>query len=417
MNSIIFIILCIIYLLALFVNQKILYGVYFVFLIFLLASRQKLTYKPLTVTLSLLIPLIWTIFLSSNYLFYNNIQGLFYLSMPIMMIIIGYQISKLLSLRQILIYLVYLGTILALVYITIAVYKVGFQAFLSPYEKARIVIGSGSPACILSLIISIYSKKYGFKIFRDNFQRIVFIVLNTVAIYLFASRTYWVVLLTFILIFNIQFILRHKVLSFASFFLGLFVILNFTSSSTAKLNSTKILFTKILNSFSELRFSNFSKYSDINIHYRGYEAYRAFKTYSEGTPANILFGHGLGKQIELNASVYLDGSFRSVIPWIHNGYFFILLKEGVFGLISLFVFLFYNLKIGLKGLEKNNTEKRFMSLLMIGSTVSMLLTNYVICSIFTIEMALVLITIGFLLQTLKPKIRDENKINQIFNRN
>lgn len=402
-NNLILVFLCAIYLLALFLNQKIIWGFYFGLFVIILISRQKLIYRPSIFIIILLLPILWTFLLSYKYSFYSNVQGLFYLSIPIIMISIGYQILKLLSLKQVMIYIVYLGTISSLIYISIILYKVGFIAVVSPYEEARLVVGSGSPASILSLVISAFSEKYGYKIFRDKLQKTLFIVINIIAIYLFASRTYWVILIIFLFIFNIKLISKHKVLSFFFFGIGLYLALNYSARSNAEAFSTKSLATKMLKSLSEIRFSNYSKYSDINIHFRGYEAYRAYKTYTEGTFVNILFGHGLGKQVDLKASVYLAGSYRRVIPYIHNGYFFVLLKEGIFGLIGLLLFLYYLLKTGIKELDQNNTQKRFICLLIIGSTITMALTNYVICSMFSIEMTIILITIGVLIQALKSE--------------
>jgi O-antigen ligase len=408
-NFIVFFTLCLIYLLALFLNQKLIWSFYLVFLVFILVSRQKLVFKPLNVLIILSLPLLWTILLSYNYTFYNNIKGLFYLSLPVIMIIIGYQIPKLIKFNLILIYIVYIGTILSSIYIAIVIYKVGFHAFLSPYGEARFVVGSGSPASILSLIISGYSKRYGFKIFKDNIQRSIFILINITGIYLFASRTYWVVLIIFLLFFNLKTILKHPVLFFFILCFGLILVSFFHFTTSEEITSTKSFIVKLTKTFSELKFSNFQTYRDINIHYRGYESYRAFMTYLEGTPLDLLFGYGLGKTIDLKASVYLAGSYWTVVPWIHNGYFFLLVKEGLLGLLFLVVFLFKVFKIGFRNMEKSNTEKRFMSLLIISCTFSLALTNFVICSMFTIEMTIILITVGVLIQTLNAKDSDGNE--------
>lgn len=361
-------------------------------------SRQKFVYKPFGPIFMLLIPLLWTICLSTGFALYNNIQGLFYLSVPIIMISIGYQLSRLLTFKQILICLVSTGTFLSIVYISIVVFTVGFRAFLSPYEEARFIVGSGSPACILSLVIAAYSKKHGFKIFRNNIERYVFILINLVAIYLFASRTYWVVMILFLILFNLQTILRNKGILLLFVFMGVLFLIIFPVRLSGDIVTTKSLFFKMIKTFNEIKLSDYKTYSDINIHYRGYEAYRAFMTYLEGNPVNLFFGHGLGQAVDLKASVYLAGLYRSVIPWIHNGYFFILVKEGALGLIGLLLFFANILIIGYRNLEKGNTEKRFMSLMILGCVFSLIITNYVICSMFTIEMAVILITIGILVQ-------------------
>lgn len=393
-----FFVFTVIYLLALYINQKIIWAIYFILLLFLIFSRHKIVYKPLFPLTILLIPLIWTALLSTGYEIYNNAQGLFYLSVPIIMITIGYQISKILTFRQILIYLVYTGTFLSLVYISIVLVKVGFVAFLAPYEEARFVVGSGSPASILSLIITGYSSQYGHRIFRNNVEKYVFIFVNILAIYLFASRTYWVILIIFLFLFNMKYIKKYQVMIFTAFCALILVLIIFPYRFTGDITTTKSLVYKMIKTFSEIKFSDYKTYSDINIHYRGYEAYRAFMTYLDGNLINLLFGHGFGKTIDLEESVYLAGSYRRIIPWIHNGYFFLLLKAGALGLIGLVIFFLNIFRIGYRNLEKDNTENRFMSLIIIGCVLSLILTNYVICSMFTIEMAIFMITIGIILQ-------------------
>jgi len=329
------------------------------------------------------------------------------------MITIGYQISKILTFRQILIYLVYTGTFLSLVYISIVLFKVGFIAFLAPYEEARFVVGSGSPASILSLIITGYSSQYGHRIFRNNIEKYVFILVNILAIYLFASRTYWVILLIFLFLFNMRSIKKHQVLIFTAFCALLLILILFPFRSTGDIVTTKSLVYKMIKTFSEIKFSDYKTYSDINIHYRGYEAYRAFMTYLDGNPINLLFGHVFGKTIDLEASVYLAGSYRRIIPWIHNGYFFILLKAGAFGLLGLFIFFLNIFRVGYRNLERGNTENRFMSLIIIGCVLSLILTNYVICSMFTIEMAIFMITIGIILQLLYVKNSECSQLEKV----
>jgi hypothetical protein len=409
-NAIVFVILCLIYILALFVNQKIIWSFYVVFLIFILLSRHRLVFKPFNILITLSLPLIWTIILSYNYSFYSNIQGFFYMSLPVIMVIMGYQIFKLLTFNQFLIYLIYIGTILSLIYISIVIYKVGFRAFLSPYEEARFVVGSGSPASILALIVSAYSKQYGLKLFKDKIQKVAFIIINLAGIYLFASRTYWVVLAIFLVMYNLKLIAKHQIIFFFIFCAGLLFVVLFPIKVTGEITTTKSLFVKMIKTFSELQISNFQTYSDINIHFRGYEAYRALMTYLDGSFFNLLFGHGLGKHIDLKTPVYLAGQNWSTVPWIHNGYFFVLVKEGAIGLVSLIAFFVHVIWIGYRNLGKKNTEKRFISLLIISCTFSLILTNYVISSMFTIEMAIFLITVGVLIQKLSSKDLAVNKI-------
>ena len=168
-------------------------------------------------------------------------------------------------------------------------------------------------------------------------------------------------------------------------------------------NNTNSLLFKMQRSISDLKIANYSSYSDININYRGYESYRAYMTYKEGSTLNLLFGHGAGKSVDLKVSILLAGINWNIIPWVHNGYFFVLVKEGLLGLLALFLLYLQIFRIGVKNMDKSKTERRFKCLFIISCTLTLLITNYVVCSMFTVEMAIILITIGVLIQELETK--------------
>jgi len=74
-----------------------------------------------------------------------------------------------------------------------------------------------------SLILGIYSDKFGLSLYKNATSRWFSILINLIAIYLFASRTYWVMLFLFIIIFSLKTMRKDKLL----FFILIFAVVSF----------------------------------------------------------------------------------------------------------------------------------------------------------------------------------------------
>jgi hypothetical protein len=380
-----------------FISTKILWVLYLMFLAVLILSRMKFVIKPIIIVSILSLPILWGLVMSYNESLYNTVQGFFYLSIPLLLIIIGFQLSKILSIKHYFSIILMVGNIISIMFIMVAIYKIGFSAFLSPYTKARFVLGSGSPACVLSLIISLYSDKFDFNLFKNNTRRILSIIVSLAAIYLFASRTYWVMLIIFIIIFSFKTIRNDKLialifLSFAAVLI--FLNLIYTDNGLSFSNS---LIYKLTHSFKEIELSNFKTLREINQNFRGYEAYRSWETYIDGNPCELVFGLGLGKLVHLNMQMLLDGKLWTDIPIVHNGFFYILVKTGAFGIAFILLFFFFFVLIGFKRCRSKNYEQQFIGLFILACGASLFMTNFVICGLYNFEISILLITSGFII--------------------
>jgi hypothetical protein len=368
-----------------------------------LVLRKKLVFGSGKIVILLIIPLFWNILVSFNNSFYSLSQGVFYLSTPVIMLFIGFQFSKLFTFKDLMKAIIYIGTFIALIYIISSVYKSGLNAFYSPYIYSRGIVGPGSPAVVLALILCLYLRKYEIFLFRISLVRYLFILINITAIYLFASRSYLIILFIFLIIFQIQLINKYKYLLICvagSLFLLLFFY-NFSFKNSQTKNSNNLNY-KLINTLTEIKIRNYKTYKEINTNYRSYESYRAIQTYKDGTPVNLIFGHGNEKSVDLKMKIFLQG-FKQLIPWIHNGYFFVLIREGALGLLFVLLFFIWVFKTGIKNFNTNNKEQRLKSLLLLGCGLSLLVANYVVCAFYTFEMSILMVTIGTLLQLLSKK--------------
>jgi hypothetical protein len=390
--------------LYLFISTKIIWALYILFSALIIFARNKLTLKPVLLMLILSFPLLWSLIMSLNDDLILAVKGFFYLSVPLILIFIGYQFRRIFTAKDYFSYIVKIGTAIALVYITLTLIRVGFKAFISPYTEARFSVGSGSPACVLSLVIGLYSEKFGLKIFKNSKARLMTIIINLIAIYLFASRNYWVMLFLFILFFSFRVMKKETLIFVTVLFILFFVILSVVINARSGLTFTNSIIYKLVNSFSEIKMTDFQTESDINSFYRGYESYRSWITYSHGNIAELFFGGGYGKLIDLDAKILLDGKYWTEVPLVHNGFMFALVKEGALGLAANLTLFLLLINEGLKKFKSKVPDIQFIGILVLSCTGALFITNFVSCGFYNLEMVLLLITTGFLMQGSELKL-------------
>jgi hypothetical protein len=385
-----------------FISTKILWILYLLFLFLFVFSRMKVIFRPLIIILILSLPLIWGLIMSYDSDLYHISQGFFYLSIPLLLILIGFQLSKVISANQFFSFIVVTGTMISLFYIIIALQRFGIKAIISPYTTTRIEIGSGSPTSILSMIVCLFSKGFDLHLFKKKSVRILSILTSLVAIYLYASRTYWIMVLIFLFIFAIRIMKNDKLIIFSGIVLMIFILLLNTVNFGRGLSQSNSLLYKLFHSYNEIIPSNFKNFHDINANFRGYESYRSWQTYIEGKPLELVFGGGLGKLIDLNTKIFLVDKIWREVPVVHNGLFFILVKTGALGLIFNLFFFFLIMLVGFRKYRSKNLKQQFMAVFLICCGISLFLANVVVCGEFNFEMSLLIITIGYIIQIQFP---------------
>lgn len=324
------------------------------------------------------LPLIWTIFFSFDDNYILIVKALFYLTTPLIFTYIGIRIAQLASQKMIFNYLIYYGTTSALLYILFSIYNFGLFVFLDPMKVREILLWS-SISNVIAIVIILFSDKYGINLLKNRYHKLVLTAINLSAIYLSASRTYYVILIMFLIIF-----LYHKNKKILAVFgVFLFLVLNIYVTY----NNNSIFAEKLKSGITETFVGNYNSEDDITHKYRGYETYRALKTYTSGGLINLLFGHGCGKLVDLGTYVELGSADWKLIPIIHNGFVYQLLRQGALSLILFLIFFAKVFKI-------NHTVSNFYFRIILGSILSLIISNYVISSFFSVEMLLLWMLIG-----------------------
>lgn len=359
----------------------------------------KLNKNKSHLLLLLVIPLFWAFFLSFQASFYFVTQALFYLTTPFLLTFLGMKISRIANQQLVFKYIIYSGTIGALFYVGISFYFYGFESFTNPYIL-REFFAWGSIASVLTVFIVSFSEKFGIVVIRNKQLKYCIVGVNLLATYFSASRTYYFIFLIFTLVFlyNYSKKLTFLFLVFSIFFTSAFLISN----------SDNILIKKIQSGTTEISMGNYQTDEDIVSKYRGYESNMALETYLGGTELNLIFGHGFEKQVDLKTEVLLGDTFRRVIPVIHNGYLYLLIKEGFLGLIFYFIFF-----VKLFKFRYHTKEFLFFNIIITCCIFSLLFSNYVVGTFFSMEMSLLWIVFGIYIGYMEMARRMKKKINSI----
>lgn len=138
---------------------------------------------------------------------------------------------------------------------------------------------------------------------------------------------------------------------------------------------------KVENSFTEISSDNkFEDEASISSNWRGYENKNAMEQWKNVGTWEELFGQGMGAKIklkslpELHKKVY--GLTDDSTPLLHNGFYTLLIKGGLFALVSLFIWLLYPLRVFRKQVQHRYEVEVYGEMLIMN--IMMIVTMYVI---------------------------------------
>ena len=366
-------------------------SILFIYLFFVLSLFKK---KRSLEFYKYVIPLIGMTFLGLIFSYSNILKDVlrdfFYFTTPILLIIFDIICTVHLTLNKFVLLITYFGLFYSIYYV-VSFILLSFQDTYG-LDEMRGLIGPGNIISILSfyfLITNIAKDKYT----KILILRILFILLNSLAIFLFNSRSYFICFIIFLFFFFQTFPLRIK------FALIIFSILVIVLLTTININSDNSFYGKALNSFNEISINNGAELSENISNYRAFETLAAIDTYLTGNSLNYIIGQGFGKLIDLKIEIQLTTESWQFIPLVHNGYMYILVKTGILGILFFFIFLI-NIYPS-KQLQRIPQKHLYLRVILKSLIISCLLTNFVINGFFNLEMQFLLICLGAFFNYLK----------------
>jgi hypothetical protein len=116
---------------------------------------------------------------------------------------------------------------------------------------------------------------------------------------------------------------------------------------------------------------------DIQHNWRGFEAYQGILTYENGNTFSKLIGSGFGTLVELGIVMDLDGAEYERIPILHNGYIFLLVKNGWLGILLYLLFIY---TLGFTKKNQNEQDPSSYYFLQMLSALSIVIIVYTLTS-------------------------------------
>lgn len=199
---------------------------------------------------------------------------------------------------------------------------------------------------------------------------------------------------TFILLFIVNILvlqgwdkIKTKNIFRISIVASIFLLVLFVATSGGDEGGGRGIASKFMSSLSEIAFENYTEMRDINLHWRGFESYRALVDFQAGSIGQKLFGQGLGSTVDLGFYMNLGGGTFRYIPILHNGYMYVLVKFGLVGLIIVLYWLFRTVQYG----SSRNTvgvssDELLVRRLLAALGWSFLLSTFVVAGIVNVSM-------------------------------
>jgi hypothetical protein len=316
-------------------NYELSFLVWLIASLFTIKNKYSVSFLKYLSYFILIFSLSFFVGLFFNYKLYFIIRDITYLLKPVFGLILGYQLfyDKTKNPFQ---FIVYAG-------VAIASYHLFLVAWGIVIEGARNVReirehgGYFNDFEVYTLIILLFHNQFQLNFSKKKTR--IFICVLALSSFFYLARTNFIQFVILFMAMKSWLVLNKKALTIISSLL-IFSVLSYAAIYNynpkrggsgldeflykIKLIPLEAFATKI----------NRNDWKDFHDHYRSYENVRTVEQLSHN--GNLVFGEGLGSQVDLKQKVYLGDMELRHISILHNGYMTVFLKSGIPGLLILF---------------------------------------------------------------------------------
>ncbi|MFY7987976.1 MAG: hypothetical protein ACOVNP_03775, partial [Flavobacterium sp.] len=325
-----------------------------------------------------------------QYRLYFIIRDITYLLKPILGLFIGYQFfnSKIKNPFK---FLLYSGLIMAVIHLFLVGYGILFHGAKS-VASIREYGGYFNDYEIYTFIILLFHKQLQINLSQKKYR--LFLIIMSISTFFYLARTNFIQFVILFMAMKGWLVLNKKSLTIIG---SLFIASVFSYTAIYFYNpkrngdSVNEFLYKIklipLEAFATK--INRNDWKDFHDHYRSYENVRTIEQLSYNK--SILFGEGIGSQVDLKQKVKLGDTELRHISILHNGYMTVLLKSGIIGLLLLLgsIFYFFRKKVYVNDLDQK------INLLFTGTGLFLLISYWVFMGFYNLLDSKTLL-IGFL---------------------
>lgn len=310
---------------------------------------------------------------------YFVIRDVTYLLKPISGLLLGYQLFHK-SIKNPFQFLVYAGVSIASYHLILVGYGFIFAGAKS-VSQIREHGGYFNDFEVYTLIILIFGKQLNLHFNKQ--KHILFLIILTVSSFFYLARTNFIQFVILFMALKGLLIINKRAIIVLSLVLFLTI-----SGYTAVYYYNPIRKGKAIDEFlykikmapseafsTKINREDWKKFND---NYRSYENIRTIQQLSHNNA--ILFGEGIGSQVDLRQKVYLGDMQLRFISILHNGFMIVILKSGFLGL-SIYLFsIFYFFK---KNKYSNETLQN-INYLFVGTGVFLIVSNWVFLGFYNL---------------------------------
>lgn len=312
---------------------------------------------------------------------YNTLKDVWYLSKIILYFSLGFVLaSQIRNLNNFLELYVGLSVITSIIYLLRLIFNAEDQ--VSNIMDAANSAGLPNVVTVFALPL-MFRKEVDFALIRGGITRFLVAAVMLTTIGFSYSRTYMVCsVLAFLATLGLFRNFGRLILlgSFAGL-VGVLASYSLATNGAPGSISPKLTFeTKILNSLKEISFTNGSSGADMLRDWRGFEAFMAFREFENASLPKKIFGRGLGATVDLGMYVQVSPtSVERSLPMLHNGYFSII---GKYGLVGLLLYALFILRV-IRGTNRWGTQQdNLLSDIRVGVGLEIAATSLVFFGLF-----------------------------------
>lgn len=339
---------------------------------------------------------------------YNKIRDTTYLLKPIVGLVLGYNLAKKYA-NNTLIYIVKCGVILSVIHLIIIGYSILAHKTLS-VSAIRHYAGYFNDFEPYVFILILFSSK--FNIILSKQKRFIYLVIISISILCYLSRTNFIQLIILILAVKGFFVLNKRSIKVISFtvvatLIGYALIYNYNPKRKGSFTEEFLYKVKIIPIEAFKTKINKDDWKDFNDNFRSFENIRTVNQIFYGQTQGIISGNGLGSTVDIGrVMITNDGTKVRYYPFLHNAFSTILLKSGLLG-IAIYLLSIYLIA---KKKVSDNIQVINLNKLILGSAIFLIMSSWVFMG-FYLKLDSKSILIGLLLGYREFLLKSENKNN------
>ncbi|MCF6129778.1 hypothetical protein L1S35_08835 [Flavobacterium sp. AS60] len=362
-------------------NYELTFAIWSLTALFTIQKVYSITIIKQLLCFAIILALATVVYFFKGHQLYFVIRDITYLTKPFIGLLVGYQLCKkfpLIAFKTI----VFTGFFIALIHLSLIFHAIIFYK-ATTVNDIRFFGGYFSDFEVYALIIVIFHER-----FQLNFSRkkaFFFMSIIGFSVFMYLARTNFIQFIILFLALKGYFEVNKKsIIVVVSVLIltgiGYTIIYNMNPKRNGDGIEALLYKIKIAPIEAFKTKINREDWKDFNDNYRSYENIMTVRQMTREGYLSLLFGQGIGSQIDLKQKVWLGDMELRYISILHNGFMTIFLKAGLLGLFIYLITIYLLFK-------KSQSESELIQnidLLLLGTGIFLIFSNWVFMGVYNL---------------------------------